>query len=120
MKIKDSLYFKIFLQIIPVFFGLFFGSFLWHNNYILALVFLTIIIVMLLIKHYPGDIVALILGIVMGLVIEIIGTYFVGYQSFTNPDFFGIPVWLPFAWGYSLMVMKRIGVIVYEHHREIL
>ncbi|RJQ13775.1 hypothetical protein C4553_02730 [Candidatus Parcubacteria bacterium] len=117
---KDNLYFQIFKQLIPVFFGLLFGSFLWQNNLLLTLVFVGIIAAMLLIEHYPGDIIALLLGIIMGFIIEIIGTSVVGYQSFTNPDFLGIPMWLPFAWGYALMVMKRIGVIIYENHKHII
>ena len=51
-------------------------------------------------------------GILVGIVVEVIGTQISGYQSFTKPDFGGIPIWLPIAWGYGFVAMKRIGFIL--------
>ena len=51
-------------------------------------------------------------GIVAGVVVETIGTSVSGYQSFSKPDFWGIPYWLPVSWGYGFILMKRIGLIM--------
>lgn len=53
-------------------------------------------------------------GILIGIIVEVIGTQVSGYQSFTRPDFGGIPMWLPIAWGYGFIAMKRIGLILKE------
>jgi len=70
--------------------------------------------IVLEIKYYPGDFQALIYGFIIGLIVEITGNYFVGYQNFANPSFLGIPAWLPIAWAYGFMAMKRIGVLIYK------
>jgi len=51
-------------------------------------------------------------GIIIGGLVEVIGTQVSGYQSFAEPDFLGIPMWLPVVWGYGFVAMKRIGIIL--------
>ena len=47
-------------------------------------------------------------GAVIGSVTEIIATR-TGIWSYTLPTFFNIPVWLPFAWGFAVVLIIRIG-----------
>lgn len=51
-------------------------------------------------------------GIAAGFIIETIGTQISGYQSFVQPDVWGIPYWLIVTWGYGFILMKRIGLII--------
>jgi len=106
-KIKE-----VIIQTIPLLVGLFLASLLWKQNLVLLLSFIAIIIAVFLIKYNKGEFIILIYGICIGLLIEIVGTHLVKYQSFTNPDIFGIPSWLPLAWGYAFVLMGRIAKIL--------
>ena len=108
---------RIFLEILPLLVGVLLTYFFWHNNLLLAFLYLCAIGVVLWIRVDPGDYHSLALGLLIGLIVEITGTSVSGYQSFTNPDFLGIPAWLPIAWAYGLMAMKRIGVLVYRSRK---
>lgn len=112
-----NIYWRIFLETLPLLVGLVLAYFFWHNNVLLTILYLCVIGVVLWFRREPGDYHSLVLGVLIGLLVEIIGTSVAGYQSFTNPDFLGIPVWLPIAWAYGLMAMKRIGVVVYKSQK---
>lgn len=106
-KIKE-----VVMQTIPLLLGLFFAGLLWKYNIILLLVFIGILIAVFLIKYNKGEFIILLYGIGIGLLIEILGTYVIHYQSFANPDILGIPLWLPVAWGYAFVLMGRIAKIL--------
>jgi hypothetical protein len=106
------MYRKILVQVAPIFFGIILTYSFWHNNLLLAVLYVLAIVVFLKIEYHRGDIHALIIGCIVGFAVEAIGTSVAGYQSFANPDFFGIPMWLPIVWGYGFLFMKRVGVII--------
>ncbi len=109
MKNKYS---EIFLQTIPLLIGILLSYLFWKNNILLAIIYLAMVLIILKIKYYKGDLFALIYGFIIGFLIEVIGTKVSGYQTFSNPDFLGIPFWLLLAWAYGFMLMKRIGVLI--------
>jgi hypothetical protein len=111
---KKNICLRVFFETFPILIGIVLSYFFWKNNILLMIIYIVLIAIVLKIKFYPGDALALIYGFFIGLLVEIIGTSVSGYQSFTNPSFWGIPVWLPIAWAYGLMMMKRIGMIIYE------
>jgi hypothetical protein len=50
------------------------------------------------------------LGVVIGSWIEI-GFRFLGYQQvWADASFFGVPYWLPLAWGIGFVIVTRLGV----------
>ena len=52
------------------------------------------------------------LGIIIGLGIEI-GFRYLGYQQvWEEASFFGIPYWLPIAWGIGFVLITRVGVYI--------
>ena len=110
------MYHKISLQILPIVFGVVLSYFFWQSSALLALLYIVTIFIVVRWKYYPGDYAALVVGFLVGLIVEIPGTSISGYQSFAHPDFLGIPMWLPIAWAYGLMMMKRIGVILHEYN----
>ena len=80
---------KVFIETLPILFGI------------------------LILRHRDNSEFAIfIYGIIIGGLVEVIGTQVSGYQSFTEPDFLGIPMWLPVVWGYGFVAMKRIGIIL--------
>lgn len=52
------------------------------------------------------------LGVFLGTLIEV-GFRFLGYQQvWVDASFFGIPYWLPIAWGMGFVLITRLGVFV--------
>jgi len=52
------------------------------------------------------------IGAAVGIFIEI-GFRFLGYQqTWTDASFFGIPFWLPLAWGMGFVLITRLGMYV--------
>jgi hypothetical protein len=49
-----------------------------------------------------------ILGAAVGTVVEIVCTN-AGAWHYTNPSFLGIPLWLPFAWGWVTLLLRTIA-----------
>lgn len=47
-------------------------------------------------------------GAIIGSVTEIIATR-AGIWSYALPSFLNIPLWLPFAWGFAVVLIIRIG-----------
>lgn len=105
---------KIFIETVPLILGVAAAYFFWENNVLLTVLFLLTITLILKTNYKQGDFFALFYGFIIGIIIEIIGTSVSGYQSFANPDFLGIPIWLPIAWAFGFMLMKRIGIIIYQ------
>lgn len=49
-------------------------------------------------------------GLVVGALIEV-GFRYLGYQQvWTDASFFGVPYWLPVAWGILFVLITRFGV----------
>ncbi len=77
------------------------------NDYVLSVVYMTIIIVALLIKKEVHDITALVLG----FFIMIVSEYFfikTGVETFNRNSLFNMmPLWLPLLWAYGFVAIKR-------------
>ena len=49
-------------------------------------------------------------GTAAGLVIEV-GFRYLGYQQvWTDASLFGVPIWLPIAWGMGFVLITRLGI----------
>ena len=85
-------------------------SLFYANNFLLT--FLLIITWLIGMKgwHKNHDIYFLIAGAIIGPLGEIVCIYF-GAWRYVNPTFFGIPIWLPLAWGLAIMLIKRFAEI---------
>jgi len=76
------------------------------------MIYIVLSVVLILWHRDNSEFVIFIYGIIIGGLVEVIGTQVSGYQSFIEPDFLGIPIWLPVVWGYGFVAMKRIGIIL--------
>jgi hypothetical protein len=77
------------------------------NDYILTLLYIGIIVVALALKRVQNDLLILVFGFVI-----MIGSEYLfirtGVETFTRTTLFGLmPLWLPFLWAYSFVVIKR-------------
>jgi hypothetical protein len=82
------------------------------NDYLLAFLFLLVIVIALTIKRTPLDLTALIAG---GVLMTFAEYLFVstGVETFTRTSLFGImPLWLPILWAYGFVAIKRIVYII--------
>ena len=78
-----------------------------QNDYVLALLYVGIIIVALALKRAPNDLLILAFGFVAMTASEylFIST---GVEMFNRNTLFGLmPLWLPFLWGYGFVAIKR-------------
>ncbi len=67
--------------------------------------------------HYnEGELGLFLLGVLLGMFIEIglVGVAGERQQIWLDASFFGIPYWLPLAWGLAFVVLPRIGMYVRE------
>jgi len=103
---------KIFLETLPVFGGILLSYLFWQNNLLLFTIYLTLTFGLIYLHKDKSEFLIFAYGVIIGIIIEVVGTSISGYQSFTNPDFLGIPIWLPVVWGYGFIAMKRISLII--------
>lgn len=71
--------------------------------------------ILLLYKRESGEVYLYLIGVVMGLTIEVGLGLINRSQHWDNASLFGVPYWLPVIWGYGFVAMRRIGnaVIAY-------
>lgn len=105
---------KVFLETLPILTGVLLSYLFWQNNLVLFAIYLTLSLGLIFWHKDRTEFVIFGYGLIVGLVVEIIGTKISGYQSFTKPDFGGIPLWLPVAWGYGFVAIKRVGLAFKE------
>lgn len=68
-------------------------------------------------KRREGEL--LIMGLVAGFAVEVILGAFYREQFWTNASLFGVPVWLPLAWGMGFVIIRRLGDIIVLHRKKI-
>ncbi|OGF89036.1 hypothetical protein A3I27_03395 [Candidatus Giovannonibacteria bacterium RIFCSPLOWO2_02_FULL_43_11b] len=104
--------FNVFIETLPILFGILLSYLFWQNSLLLFMIYIVLSVVLILWHRDNSEFVIFIYGIIIGGLVEVIGTQVSGYQSFIEPDFLGIPIWLPVVWGYGFVAMKRIGIIL--------
>ncbi|MBN2042243.1 MAG: hypothetical protein JW754_00390 [Candidatus Aenigmarchaeota archaeon] len=106
MKVSKSVAKDIILEVIL--FALWVGlvSTLYHNYMLLMGCLAFVLIVMLFLWHDKDDVYMVIAGAIIGPIAEIICVN-AGAWSYAVPNIFGIPYWLPFAWGAAGLLLKR-------------
>ncbi|MEN9405419.1 MAG: hypothetical protein RLY47_378 [Candidatus Parcubacteria bacterium] len=53
------------------------------------------------------------IGVAISLIVEVGLGFVLRTQHWENASFFGIPYWLPLAWGYGFVVIHQIGELVF-------
>lgn len=111
---------KIQVQYNPVYLGLeylilsgFYLSVFFFRQYpyLLLLGLLFVVLVRLIFFHEAFDWVYFIFGACAGPTVEIILTN-MGLYHFSEPDFLGMPYWLPVFWGNTALAIRRVGWIL--------
>ena len=103
---------KVIIETLPILFGILLSYLFWQNNVLLFIIYLVLTLGLIYFHKDKTEFSIFAYGILIGAIVEVIGTQISGYQSFTKPDFGGIPMWLPIVWGYGFVAMKRIGFVL--------
>jgi len=102
----DKKMFFAFLVLFSVAIGLI--TLLYESNVLLTLVLVFGGGATLWMYHERQDVLVFVVGGVIGPIGEGVAVYF-GAWSYTNPSFFGIPIWLPIVWGLASLLITRIA-----------
>jgi len=80
----------------------------WRHNMVVTAILIAAYLARY--RFWPNreDHIFYIAGAIIGPAAEIIATH-AGIWSYTLPTFLRIPVWLPFAWGFAVVLIIRIG-----------
>ncbi|MBP9772153.1 MAG: hypothetical protein KBD16_04525 [Candidatus Pacebacteria bacterium] len=63
-------------------------------------------------RYNQGEGALFITGIIFGLIIEIGLRRLGSQQTWHKASFFGVPYWLPIAWGIGFVIITRLGVFI--------
>ena len=99
---------ELFLEIFIIGFGVIAMALLYRHNIFLTLLLAAGAAFEILLWHKRKDILAFVVAAVVGPLAEMLNIYF-GNWHYSNPSFFGIPMWLPLVWGISMLTIKRIA-----------
>jgi hypothetical protein len=80
----------------------------WRHNGAVTLIIVAAYLLRYLFWPNKEDHIFFAAGAVIGSATEMVATG-AGIWSYTLPTFFNIPVWLPFAWGFAVVVIIRIA-----------
>jgi len=98
---------ELFLKIVALFLGISMIVFAFKNNLLLSSILILILMIGIKYRNKGHNLVYFITGAIIGPFAEIICIHF-GVWQYTNPSFLGIPLWLPFAWGFAIILIKSI------------
>lgn len=101
-------------EITPFLIAILLSSFL-RNEIIVTIIFAVIILTLFLTRYKKKELLIFIFGFLTGLFIEIWGQLVGFFQWQTFNSILLIPLWLPLSWGYSFVVIRRIGNILIKN-----
>lgn len=84
----------------------------YMNNYLTGVLLLVLLGLELIVWHEKMDILIFFVGAIVGPIAEVIAIAF-GAWNYANPTVFGIPIWLPLAWGIITLSINRISNTLY-------
>lgn len=82
-------------------------SLLWKNPFLTALFLVILSAAMIAIGKIKEDFYLFVIVSLAGAIAEIIAIAS-GAWTYSFPNIFGIPIWLPFAWGNAGLFVKRL------------
>ena len=83
-----------------------------HNDYVLTLIYVGIILVSLVVKYEKNDIAIMVFAICIMIISEYMFVS-TGVEIFIRKTLFGVmPLWLPVLWAYGFVAIKRSVLIL--------
>ena len=69
-------------------------------------------VVIFLLHFQNGEFLLFLIGLVLGLSIEVGLGLIARSQHWANASFFGVPYWLPIIWGIGFVLIHRVGNLI--------
>lgn len=108
MKITKKIEKELIFEFILYCAGIASISLFFQNNLLLLVLLIMAWTIGIMVWHKKHDVIFFVVGAIVGTIGEIVCIHF-GAWRYTNPTFLGVPIWLPFAWGLAIMLIKRIA-----------
>jgi|SRR3989344_4529533 len=102
---------KILKNVAP-FITVFFLPLITLNEAFLTFVIIVLILISLKINYTKDEWKLVIIGILIGFIVEVVTGMFYRIQFWANGSLFGVPTYVPFLWGYGFLIIRRIGNII--------
>lgn len=81
------------------------------SPYLLSLGLLLLMVLRLIFFHQSWDVLTFLIGACVGPTLELVLTN-LNLYFFTEPDFLGMPYWLPLLWGAVALALRRLSWII--------
>ncbi len=81
------------------------------SPYLLSLGLLLLMVLRLIFFHQSWDVLVFLIGACVGPTLELVLTN-LNLYFFTEPDFLGMPYWLPLLWGTVALAVRRLSWIL--------
>ncbi len=101
---------KIIKESVPL--VLIFAVELFFNQWFVLLAIAIAVTYMFSRSYKKGEIQLFVFGTILGFIIEVVMGLVTRHQFWNETFLFGVPVWLPFIWGYGFVIIHRVGEIL--------
>lgn len=104
-------YLKIAINIVLAVLGILAVVTLWNTPFVLLGMVLLLIVVVFVLQPSRNVLAVFLFAALLGPMAEMLCVQ-AGAWRYTNPQFFGIPVWLPFLWGLFGMAVYELSIVL--------
>lgn len=105
---------EILLEIVFFTLAVILTIYFWESIGLLTLLLLVLWVIAINLWHSKKDIVVFVVAAILGPIAEIFIINFGGAWYYSKPLFLGIPLWLPFLWGFSGLLLYRLANTLYD------
>lgn len=108
MSKSHSVFLSVLRTVLPLFF--IFSIELFFSQWVTLVVILLSFIYSYTFDEYEKrEWLLAVVGFALGLIIEVGMGIYARQQYWSETFFLGVPIWLPFIWGYAFIIMRRVG-----------
>jgi len=104
---------KLLLTLLPLLVGML-SLLVTRDERMIAILMVAVIGATFWIQYEPREWIVLVVGIIVGLVLEVGGDLVYQMQYWESGMLWGIPLWLPLFWGYAFVMIRRAGNLMCE------
>lgn len=110
MKLKNK-YLQLFYEFLPLIISL---LLLWiiKNEFLVTILLIITLLISFKIKYYKGEWKLFFIGLIAGVVLEVISDLVYQLQTWETATFLSVPLWLLVFWGLGFVFIRRAGNLI--------
>lgn len=85
--------------------------FLWDQSLILTVLLVAIVVTLLILRKDIADVWVAVVILVSSAIFEVLNVY-LGIWQHANPDYFGVPLWIPAGWVLFALFVRSLYALV--------